>query len=78
LQNAAQRWECTLGEEQLSATFSYKGKKSMRLGHPVVENKKDNHEGTGQYEDMLVLLSPCPMNVPSMKLEMVEGFLWFK
>jgi len=27
---------------------------------------------------MLVLLSPCPKNVPSMKLEMVEGFLWFK
>jgi len=90
LQNAAQRWECTLGEEQLSATFSYEGKKSTRLGNrPVAENTKDNYEGnyrqlwrycviTGNYEDMLVLLSPCPKNVPSMKLETVEGFLRFK
>jgi len=51
LQHAAQKWECTVGKEQLSSTFSYKGKKSTRLGNrPIAENTKDNYEGNfGNY-----------------------------
>ena len=90
LHTAATKWGCSLGDEEIDPKFKYEGKNSTRLGNrPIEEQTKINYEGcyrqlwryciiTGNYDDMLALLSPCPENAPSIQMETVEAFLRFK
>ena len=86
---AALIWNCTL-KGPVDAKFAYEGKKSKRfLNRPIDDRTKEEYEGvlrqlwrycvlTGNYEDMLPLLSPSPANAPSMSMETLENFLRFK
>jgi hypothetical protein len=70
--------------------FDYQGKDSTRCGNRPLEAKTLINLETflrqfwryciirGDYDSILILLSPAPQNVPAMKLETVDEFLRFK
>lgn len=90
IQEAAKKWNVKLTKEDLDADYKYEGEVSTRFGNRNIgKNTKGNYETdfkqlwkfclfTGDYESMLMLLSPSPKNAPSMKVETVESFLRFK
>jgi len=87
---AAKKWNVALDKGLVLDEFKYQGKNTTRLGNrPIADNTKTNYEGhyrqlwrycafIGDYESMLMLLSPAPKHVPAMNVTTVESFLRFK
>jgi len=59
------------------------------INQPIVPTTRANYEEMlrqlwqfcaimGDYESMLIMISPMPKHVPAMKVEMIEAFLCFK
>jgi hypothetical protein len=77
-------------KEDLDADFKHEGEASTRFGDQNIgRNTKGNYETdfkklwkfclfTGDFESVLMLLSPLSKNAPFMKIETVESFLRFK
>ena len=87
---AAKKWNVALDKGLVLDEFKYQGKNTTRLGNrPIADNTKTNYEGhyrqlwrycafIGDFESMLLLLSPAPKHVPAMNVTTVESFLRFK
>jgi hypothetical protein len=90
MMEAAKRWNLKLDETMDFTKFDFQGKRSTRCGNrPIEANTRMNNESAyhqfwrycimrGNYDSILILLSPVPQNVPAMKLQTVEEFLRFK
>jgi hypothetical protein len=70
--------------------FQWEGRQSTRFGnHPIAPGTKENYEGVlrqdwrictviGDYDSMLLLLSPCPDGAPSQWVKTLDVMLRFK
>ena len=89
---AAQKWNLTLSlrEGKQFGDFEYEGPNTKRLGNLCIAvTTKTNYEEQlkqlwrfcaikGDYESMLLMITPTPPYAPSMRVETVEEFLRFK
>ena len=87
---AAQKWNVTLPEGQTFKDFdSQKGQSKRFANMATAETTKINYEEQlkqlwrfcamkGDYESMLIMITPTPDDVPSMRVETIEEYLRFK
>lgn len=87
---AAKKWNLQLDENLDLSEHKFEGEGTTRLGNrPIEKNTAGNYEQMyrqlwrflamkGDYDSMLLLLSPPPVGVPAMNVHSVEEFLRFK
>jgi hypothetical protein len=86
-----EKWNVSLNKGQDYRVYQFKGKQSTWCGNrPIEPNTKGNYENMsrqvwrfcalkGDYKSMHILVCAKPTrNVPAMRLEMVQEFLWYK
>jgi len=88
--SAALKWKIKIDESKTFRDFQYEGKASTRFGNRCIEQStKVNYETNlkqlwrfcailGDYDSMLLMVSPTPENAPAMRVETIEAFLRFK
>lgn len=87
---SARKWGVTLPNNIDLSNYDFQGKNTTRLkNRPIQPNTSLLYEKQfrqfwkylairGDYDSMLMLVAPCPENVPSMKLSSVEEYPRFK
>jgi len=92
IMNAAAKWNLNLSTDdgKRFTDFEFQGANTMRLGNRCIKGTtKSNYDDhlrqlwrfcsiKGDYDSMLLLVTPTPKHAPAMKVETIEEFLRFK